>query len=80
MLMLLKREETMAIEFNRDAYNKVFNDLDKFRDYCRFEGKVFDEKALYNKKDANWQAYEKYQNYLRAKARNASRKFQNRRN
>jgi hypothetical protein len=80
MLMLLKREKTMAIEFNRDAYNKVFNDLDKFRDYCRFEGKVFDEKALYNKKDANWQAYEKYQNYLRAKARNASRKFQNRRN
>jgi hypothetical protein len=70
----------MAIEFNRDAYNKVFNDLDKYRDYCRFEGKVFDEKALYNKKDANWQAYEKYQNYLRAKARNASRKFQNRRN
>jgi hypothetical protein len=78
--MLLKREETMATEFNRDAYNKVFNDLDKYRDYCRFEGKVFNEKALYNKKDVNWQAYEKYQNWLRAKARNASRKFQNRRN
>ena len=39
----------MAIEFNRDAYTKVFNDLEKLRDYCRFEGKVFDEKALYKK-------------------------------
>lgn len=53
---------------------KIFDDLDKYRDYCRFEGKVFDEKALYNTKDQNWQAYEKYQNYLRAKNRAASRK------
>ena len=45
-----KREKLkMAIEFNRDAYTKVFNDLEKLRDYCRFEGKVFDEKALYKK-------------------------------
>jgi hypothetical protein len=52
--------------------NKIFDDLDAYRDWCRFEGKVFDEKALYNKKDANWRAYEKYQGWLRAKARNAS--------
>ena len=37
----------MAIQFNREAYTKVFNDLDKFRDFCRFEGKVFNEKDLY---------------------------------
>ena len=42
------------------AVNKVFNDLDQYRDYCRFEGKVFDEKALYNKQDPNWIAYQKY--------------------
>ena len=36
----------MAIEFNRNAYTKVFNDLDAYRDYCRFEGKVYNEKAL----------------------------------
>ncbi len=59
----------MNITFNRDAYQKVFNDLDEFRDYCRFEGKVFDEKSLYKKSDPVWQAYQKYQNYLRAKAR-----------
>lgn len=70
----------MAIEFNRDAYNKVFADLDKYRDYCRFEGKVFNEKALYNNEDANWQAYQKHTNWLKAKARNAGRKFNNRRN
>ena len=65
----------MAIEFNRSAYQKVFNDLDAYRDYCRFEGKVFNEKALYNKEDPNWQAYQKYQNYVRAKNRNVQRKF-----
>jgi len=69
----------MGIEFNREAYTKVFNDLDKFRDYCRFEGKVFNEKALYNKEDLNWQAYQKWQGWMRAKARNAGRKFNNRR-
>jgi len=70
----------MAIEFNRNAYTKVFNDLDAFRDYCRFEGKVFNEKSLYKKDDPVWIAYQKYQGWLRAKARNAGRKPNNRRN
>jgi hypothetical protein len=57
--------------------NKVFNDLDDFRDFCRFEsnGYKFDEKALYNKKDPVWIAYEKHQGWLRAKARNNGRNF-----
>ena len=58
--------------------NKIFNDLDAYRDYCRYEGKVFDEAALYNKQDLNWQAYQKYLNYLRAKARNGGKPFENR--
>jgi len=49
--------------------NKIFDDLDDYRNWCRQEGKVFDEKALYKKHDTNWHAYEKYRNYLRAKAR-----------
>tara|TARA_Y100000389_G_C17183396_1_gene375170 strand:- start:259 stop:465 length:207 start_codon:yes stop_codon:yes gene_type:complete len=65
---------------NNQVVNKVFNDLDQFRDYCRFEGKVFNEKALYNKEDPVWIAYQKYQGWLRAKARNAGRNFQQRRN
>jgi len=56
------------------AVNKVFNDLDQFRDYCRFEGKVFNEKDLYRKDSPVWQAYQKYLGYLRAKARANSRK------
>ncbi len=41
---------------------KVFQDLEAYRDFCRFEGEgqVFDEKALYNRRDRNWQAYEAF--------------------
>jgi len=55
------------------AVNKVFNDLEAYKDWCRFEGKVFDEAALYKKNDPNWIAYQKYQGWLRAKTRNAER-------
>ena len=65
---------------NFPPVNKIFDDLDKFRDYCRFEGKPFDEKDLYNDKSWVWQSYGKYQNYLRAKARNAGRNINQRRN
>ena len=62
----------MAIEFNRDAYTKVFNDLDWLRDFCRFEGRgyPFNEKDLYNEKSPIWRAFQKHQNYLRAKSKN----------
>ena len=53
--------------------NKVFNDLDAYRDWCRFEGKVFNEASLYKKNDPMWQAYQKYLGWLRAKARVAQR-------
>jgi hypothetical protein len=53
--------------------NKVFNDLEAYKDYCRFEGKVFDEAALYKKNDPNWIAYQKYLGWKRAVARNAER-------
>jgi len=52
--------------------NKVFNDLEAFKDYCRFEGKVFNEADLYKKDASVWIAYQKYQGWLRAKARNAN--------
>ena len=75
-LTIDKREKLkMAIEFNRVGYEKVFNDLDKFRDYCRFEGKVFDEKDLYKSDATVWVAYQKYQGWLRAKARNGGKNF-----
>ena len=72
----------MAIEFNRDAYTRVFNDLDRLRDFCRFEGRgyVFNEKDLYNEKSHIWKAFQKHQGWLRAKARGTGKKFNNRRN
>ena len=65
--------------YNFPPVDKIFDDLDKFRDYCRFEGKPFNEADLYNKDSIVWQAYQKYQNYLRAKARNGGRDFEQRR-
>jgi len=65
----------MAIEFNRAAYNKVFNDLDDFRDYCTTETDrygnplPFDEANLYNEKSWVWKNYTKFRNWQRAKSR-----------
>lgn len=36
---------------------KIFDDLDKFRDFCRFELLPFDEKDLYNRKSPIWNQY-----------------------
>lgn len=50
---------------------KVFEDLEEFKNFCRFanNGYVFNEAALYNKKDPVWQAYEKHTNWLKRKSR-----------
>ena len=60
---------------NFPPVEKIFDDLDKFRDYCRFEGKVFNEADLYNKEAPIWEAYQKWQGWMRAKARNGGRDF-----
>ena len=60
---MYKEINIMAIEFNREAYNKVFDDLEKFKDYCRFEAKPFDEKSLYKKGDKVWESYLSFQKY-----------------
>ena len=65
---------------NFPPVKKIFDDLDKFRDFCRFEGKPFDEKDLYNEKSWVWGAYKKHQGWLRAKARNNNRNHAQRRN
>jgi len=53
----------MAIQFNREAYDKVFNDLEKFKDFCRFNLDnrggfyPFNEKDLYNNESYVWRAF-----------------------
>ena len=61
--------------YNFPPVNKIFDDLDKFRDYCRFEGKPFDEADLYKDGAYAWEAYKKYQGWMRAKARNGGKDF-----
>ena len=36
---------------------RIFDDLDKFRDFCRFEGYRFNEKDLYSEKARAYQAF-----------------------
>jgi hypothetical protein len=47
---------------NFPPVNKIFDDLDKFRDFCRFEGEgyPFDERNLYNANSGIWQAYQRF--------------------
>ena len=53
----------MAVQFNREAYNRVFNDLEKFKDFCRFNQDnrgnffPFNEKDLYNNASYAWRMY-----------------------
>lgn len=65
---------------NFPSVDQIFDDLDKFRDFCRYEGKPFDEADLYKGNSTVWQAYQKYQGYLRAKARRKGRPQAQRRN
>lgn len=53
----------------------IFNDLDKYRDYCRFEGKIFDEADLYNKNNERWQSYLSWQNWKKNPRRPTNKKF-----
>jgi len=52
---------------NFPPVNQVFDDLEKFLNYCRFEGKVFDERFLYNEHATSWQSYKKWQYWMQNK-------------
>lgn len=43
---------------NRPDIVKLFDDLEAYRDFCVFELIEFNEAALYNRADKNWQFYE----------------------
>ena len=71
----MDKRENIKMAYNFPPVNKIFDDLDKFRDYCRFEGKVFNEKDLYKEGTHSWEAYKKWQGWMRAKTRNGGRDF-----
>lgn len=54
----------MAIQYNREAYDKVFADLEKFKEFCARawtygykRSYVFDERDLYNNRSEAWRMY-----------------------
>jgi hypothetical protein len=55
--------------------NKVFNDLEDFKEYCtteldRFGNPIpFNEANMYNDKSWTWNAYKKWRNWQRNKQR-----------
>lgn len=53
---------------------KVFDDLDEFRDFCRFEGYVFNEADLYKNSSNVWQSFVRSKNPQKNKFK-AKRKF-----
>lgn len=44
---------------NRNV-NRVFNDLDDFRDFCVAYGYIFDEKDLYKRNSPSYVQYERH--------------------
>ena len=52
---------------NFPPVDQVFDDLEKFREYCRFEGKPYNEKFLYNDNSPVWQSYERWQHWMKNK-------------
>jgi hypothetical protein len=55
----------MSINFNRDAYRKVFDDLDDYMRFCKVFGHPFDEAALYNKEDPHYAEYSAFKSGTR---------------
>jgi hypothetical protein len=54
---------------NFPPVNEIFDELDRFRDFCRYEGKVYNEASLYREGDQTWQEYKRYLAYHRNKNR-----------
>jgi hypothetical protein len=54
----------MSIEFNKEAYDRVHADLEKFKEFCARawtygykRSFMFDERDLYNNKSEAWRMY-----------------------
>lgn len=67
---MYKEDNKMAIEFDREAYNTVFTDLEDFKEFCARawsygfkDGFSFDEKNLYNNKSYEWRAFQNYKKF-----------------
>ena len=51
---------------NRPDVVKVFEDLEAFLDFCRFELLPYDPASMYNKNNYAWRAFDKSRNFKKA--------------
>ena len=75
----------MAIEFDRETYNKIFSDLEAFKEFCASSWVLgyhraykFDERDLYNNKSEAWRNFCSFKKGKRPRP-NFKKKFNNRR-
>lgn len=47
------------MSISNPAVNKIFNDLDKYRDFCRTYGHRFNEADLYNYRSLSYKLFQK---------------------
>jgi hypothetical protein len=57
--MALKNYKDYAYFENRPDVVKIFEDLEKLLDFCRFEMLPFNEADLYNRNSRTWQQFER---------------------
>jgi hypothetical protein len=56
---MAKNYKEISYFLDRPDVVKIFNDLEAFLNYCRFEGTPFDEANLYNREHWTWRHFEK---------------------
>ena len=62
--ILKTKEGIFKMSNNFPPVDQIFRDLDAYRNWCRFEGKCYNEKDLYNERSQLWSQYKRYQHYL----------------
>ena len=55
---MVKNYKNYAYFENRPDIVKIFDDLEKFQDFCRFELMPFNEADLYNRASPVWTQYQ----------------------
>lgn len=50
----------MANNTTKNQINQIFNDLDKYREFCREYGYRFNEADLYNQKNYVYRQFQKF--------------------
>ena len=80
-----KVQKTGSYLQNRPEVSKIFDDLEVFHDFCRFELMPFNPADLYNRSSWVWRAYERSlnpnkhknnQGYKRKQSNNNNRRAQ----